>query len=131
VPLGAAKPADRSWWDGAQRRARSAGGDQAIILSSHGYVLDGGTASVWAVIGNDLVTPPAPAAVAGVARAFLLDACARAGVPARVEDLEFEALDGADEIFLTNAFAGAVAVRGRGGRVFAAVAEEFAELWGA
>jgi branched-chain amino acid aminotransferase len=129
LPAGAAKPADRAWWDGAQRRARAAGADQAVIVSPFGLVVDGGTASVWAVIGGVLVTPPAPDAIAGVARAFLLDACARNGVPARVEELRTDVLEGADELFLTNAFAGAVAVRGRGGRVFAAVAEEFAELW--
>jgi branched-subunit amino acid aminotransferase/4-amino-4-deoxychorismate lyase len=131
LPTGAAKPADRTWWDEAQRRARALGGDQAIITAPDGRVIDGGTASVWAVFGGSLVTPPAPDAVAGVARAFLLDACARAGVPARVADLDLASLDAADELFLTNAFAGAVAVRGRGGRVFAAVAEEFGELWGA
>jgi branched-subunit amino acid aminotransferase/4-amino-4-deoxychorismate lyase len=129
LPLGAAKPADRSWWDAAQRRAHADGGDQAIIVSPDGLVLDGGTANVWAVIRGALVTPPAPGAVAGVARAFLLDACSRAGVPARAGELTLAALDGADELFLTNAFAGAVAARGRGGRVFAAVAEEFAGLW--
>jgi branched-subunit amino acid aminotransferase/4-amino-4-deoxychorismate lyase len=131
LPRGGAKPADRTWWDDAQRRARAFGADQAIITAPDGRVIDGGTASVWAVFGGVLVTPPAPDAVAGVARAFLLDACARAGVPARVADLDLASLDAADELFLTNAFAGAVAVRGRGGRVFAAVAEEFGELWGA
>ncbi len=129
LPAGAAKPADRSWWDEAQRRARALGGDQAIIVSSEGLVTDGSTASVWAVIGGALVTPLAPDAIAGVARAFLLDACARAGVPARAGALSAAAVADADELFLTNAYAGAVAVRGRGGRVFAAVAEEFAELW--
>jgi branched-subunit amino acid aminotransferase/4-amino-4-deoxychorismate lyase len=129
LPSGAAKPADRTWWDDAQRRAHALGGDQAIIVSSDGTVIDGGTSSVWVVIGGALCTPPSPDAVAGVARAFLLDACARAGVPARVEAFDAAALGGADELFLTNAFAGAVAVRGRGGRVFAAVAEEFAGLW--
>jgi branched-subunit amino acid aminotransferase/4-amino-4-deoxychorismate lyase len=128
LPAGAAKPADRAWWDEAQRRARALGSDQAIVVWN-GRILDGGTATVWAVAGGVLLTPPAPDAVAGVARAFLLDACARAGVPARVGVLDAAALEEADELFLTNAFAGAVAVRGRGGRVFEAVAEEFAELW--
>lgn len=129
LPAGAAKPADRSWWDAAQRRARATGADQAIIVSPNGLVLDGSTASVWAVVRGVLVTPPAPEAVAGVARAFLLDACARVGVPVRVADIDIATLEGADELFLTNAFAGAVAVRGRGDRVFAAVSEEFTELW--
>ena len=131
LPRGAAKPADRSWWDATQRRARAAGGDQAIIVSPEGRVVDGGTASVWVVTGGTLMTPPAPGAVAGVARAFLLDSCARAGVPVRVEPFGVDVLDQADELFLTNAFAGAAAVRERTGRVFAVVAEEFAQLWDA
>jgi para-aminobenzoate synthetase / 4-amino-4-deoxychorismate lyase len=129
LPSCAAKPADRSWWDEAQRRARALGAHQALIVSRDGFVLDGGTASVWAVIDGVLVTPPAPGAVAGVARAFLLDALARGGAPARVEPLEADAATTADELFLTNAFGGAVAVRGRGGPVFEQVAARFAEMW--
>ena len=125
----AAKPADRSWWDDAQRRARSAGGHQAVIVSPDGFVVDGGTATVWAVVDGALVTPPAPGAVAGVARAFVLDARVRAGAPARVGPLAAAALEGAEEVFLTNAFGAAVAVRGRGGPVFDEVAAAFADLW--
>jgi branched-subunit amino acid aminotransferase/4-amino-4-deoxychorismate lyase len=128
LPPGAAKPADRSWWDETQRRARWAGGHQAIIVCG-GNVVDGGTASVWAVIDGVAVTPPAPDAVAGVARAFLLDALARAGVPVRVETLSAREFECADEAFLTNAFGGAVAVRGRSGPVFARVAAIFADMW--
>jgi branched-subunit amino acid aminotransferase/4-amino-4-deoxychorismate lyase len=128
LPLGAAKPADRSWWDEAQRRARALGGDQAIVVCD-GVVVDGGTASVWAVVDGVLLTPPAPDAVAGVARAFLLDHCARAGVPARAGAMDAALIDEAGEFFLTNAFAGAVAVRGRSGDVFREVADAFARLW--
>ena len=130
LPQHAAKPADRSWWDAAQRRARASGGDQAIVVCD-GAVLDGGTSSVWAVLDGVLVTPTAPSAVAGVARAFVLDECTAAGVPVRVGDLRAADLDTAAELFLTNAFAGAVAVRGRGGVVFAEVAAAFARLWSA
>jgi branched-subunit amino acid aminotransferase/4-amino-4-deoxychorismate lyase len=128
LPSGAAKPADRAWWDAAQRAARAAGADQAIVACD-GLVLDGGTASVWTVIDGELITPPAPFAVAGVARAFVLDACAHSGAPARVAPLPAAALAGADEIFLTNAFAGAVAVRGHGGPVFERVSAAFTGLW--
>jgi branched-subunit amino acid aminotransferase/4-amino-4-deoxychorismate lyase len=129
LPLAAAKSADRSWWDAAQRRARALGAHQALIVSPDGFVVDGGTATVWAVIDGSIFTPPAPGAVAGVARAFVLDAFARTGAPARVEKLDADAAAGADELFLTNAFGGAVAVRGRGGSVFEQVAELFAEMW--
>jgi len=130
LPAGAAKPADRSWWDDAQRRARSASGDQALIVRD-GLVLDGGTASVWAVADGVALTPPAPAAVAGVARAFLLEAFECAGIPARVEPLPLELALAADELFCTNAFAGAVAIRGRGpGSVTRAAVAAFERLWG-
>jgi branched-subunit amino acid aminotransferase/4-amino-4-deoxychorismate lyase len=128
LPPAAAKPADRSWWDEAQRRARWAGGHQAIIVC-RGVVIDGGTASLWTVSGGVVTTPPAPDAIAGVARAFLLDALSRAGVPVSVAPLAPPAFAAADEAFLTNAFGGAVAVRGRGGPVFERVAAIFAELW--
>jgi branched-subunit amino acid aminotransferase/4-amino-4-deoxychorismate lyase len=128
LPPGAAKPADRSWWDEAQRHARWAGGHQAVIVHA-GNVVDGGTASVWAVADGAVTTPPAPDAVSGVARAFLLDALERAGTPARVEPLSATAFATADEAFLTNAFGGAVAVRERGGPVFDRIAAIFAEMW--
>lgn len=128
LPPGAAKPADRSWWDETQRRAGWAGAHQAIIVCN-GTVVDGGTASVWTVTDGVAITPPAPDAVAGVARAFLLDALERAGMPVRVEPLPPQLFAKADEAFLTNAFGGAVAVRGRGGPVFDRVAALFADLW--
>lgn len=128
LPANAAKPADRSWWDAAQLRARTLGGDQAVLVHD-GRVVDGGTATVWVVADGVLLTPPAPDAVAGVARAFVLDGCGRAHLPARVGRVDASTLDDADELFLTNAFAGAVAVRGRGGPVSEAVTAEFAHVW--
>lgn len=128
LPPGAAKPTDRRWWDDAQRRARWADGHQAIIVCED-LVVDGGTASVWAVSGGVVVTPPAPDAIAGVARAFLLDALGREGVPVCVRPLPALDVQTADELFLTNAFGGAVAVRGRGGPVFERVSDLFARMW--
>ncbi len=76
LPPGAAKPADRAWWDEAQRYARSVGAHQAIQVGPDGLVVDGGTATVWIAEGGLISTPPAPPAVAGVARAFLLEQAA-------------------------------------------------------
>lgn len=128
LPPGAAKPADRSWWDDAQRRARWAGGHEALIFRD-GHLIDGGTASVWIVKGGSVVTPPAPDAIAGVARAFLLDALEREGVPFRVEPVPVAAVNDADELFLTNAFGGAVAARDRSGLVLELVSDLFAKMW--
>lgn len=129
LPAGAAKPADRSWWDEAQRRAVFEGGHQAIIVGPDGHVIDGGSATVWIVEGTTVVTPPSPPAVAGVARAFLMQAAPDTHMRIEVEPLSWERFRSADEAFLTNAFAAAVAVRDRGGMVFRAVASIFDEMW--
>ena len=92
-------------------------------------MLDGSTSTVWIAENGAVVTPPAPPAIPGVSRAFALDAAARAGLPVRVGPMSWERFDAADEAFLTNAFGGAAAVRGRGGPLFDGVAEFFAQVW--
>jgi branched-subunit amino acid aminotransferase/4-amino-4-deoxychorismate lyase len=129
LPRGAAKPADRAWWDEAQRRARLEGGHQAAITGPDGTIIDGGTATIWIAEGPVLFTPPAPPAVAGVARAFLIQAAPDAHIRVEVEPITWERFESADEAFLTNALAGVVPVRGREGMVFRAVAEFFEEMW--
>lgn len=130
LPAGAAKPADRFYWDDAQRRARAAGGDIAALVGPDGAIIDAGTSTIWIVSGGAILTPPAPPAVAGVARAFLLDALAASGDPARVEALSADDLAGASEVFLTNAFGGAACVRGRGpGPASERVASIFDQMW--
>jgi branched-subunit amino acid aminotransferase/4-amino-4-deoxychorismate lyase len=129
LPPGGAKPADRSWWDEAQRRAKFEGGHQAVIVGPDGGLIDGGTASIWIAEDARLVTPPCPPAVAGVARAFLLQAAPGFHLLVDVEPVSWERFAVADEAFLTNAFGGAVAVRGRGGTVFGMVAAMFDEMW--
>jgi branched-subunit amino acid aminotransferase/4-amino-4-deoxychorismate lyase len=129
LPAGAAKPANRAWWDEAQRRARLAGTHQAIAVTRDGFIVDGGTATVWIAEGPDLSTPPAPPAVAGVARAFLMAAAVEPRIRVSIEPISWERFVEADEAFLTNAFGGAVAVRSRGGLVFNAVRELFEHMW--
>lgn len=129
LPAGAAKPADRRWWDDAQRRAQFDGGHQAVIVGSDGCIIDGGTATVWIAEGPMLFTPPTPSAIAGVARAFVLRRARDIHMRIVTEPILWERFEAADEAFLTNAFGGAVAVRGRGRYAFGAVAEMFEELW--
>jgi branched-subunit amino acid aminotransferase/4-amino-4-deoxychorismate lyase len=125
---GAAKPADRTWWDDRQRQARALGGHQALIARD-GVLVDGGSASIWLVDGFRLLTPPAPPAIAGVGRRFVLREASTAGLHAEVIGLSVAGLDSADEVFVTNAFGGAVALRGRGGPVTARIADLFARVW--
>ncbi|MFA5844835.1 MAG: aminotransferase class IV [Coriobacteriia bacterium] len=130
LPPGAAKPADRAPWDAAQRAAGAAGGHQAVIVGPDGLVIDGGSATVWAVLGGVARTPPSPPAVAGVARALLLEKAPGLGVEVEVGPLSAEELDSASEVFFTNAFGGAVAARGRGGEVLRAFDGALRAVWG-
>jgi hypothetical protein len=50
-------------------------------------------------------------------------------VPVEVRPVTVQEVDDSDEVFLTNAFGGAVAARGRGGPVTAEVVRLFRELW--
>lgn len=78
-----------------------------------------------------LVTPPAPPAVAGVARRFLLARAAGVGCSTEVRPLRANEVECASEVFLTNAFGGVVAVRGRGGPATERVRALFAGAWAA
>ncbi len=118
LPPRAAKPADRSYWDGPQRLAHLRGGQQAVLVTADGDVVDGGTATVWAVEDGVLVTPPAPPAVAGVARRAILRELAPAlGLQTEVRPLPLDELEAADEVLLSNAVGGVVAAAGRGGPI--------------
>jgi branched-subunit amino acid aminotransferase/4-amino-4-deoxychorismate lyase len=100
-----------------------------VIVGPDGCVIDGGTATVWIAEGPVLVTPPAPPAIAGVARAFLLRRAPDILLRIRIEPIPWERFEAADEAFLTNALAGAVPVRGRARYALGAVTEMFEELW--
>lgn len=127
LPLGCAKPLDRTPWDRALAEARTAGADQAVLITSDGHIVDGTTATLWVVFGQRLETPPSPPAVAGVAREVVFDIARRLGLEVEEAPLTVLDLDQADEVFLTNAIAGPVAVRGRSGPVVETLARAWRE----
>lgn len=131
---GPAKSADRSAYDEYHSRARSCGAHEAVLVGPGGRIIDGSTANVWIVEAGTLLTPPSPPAVPGVARAFVLARLARdqslgEDVETRTEPITWQRFEFADEAFLTNAAAGAVPVRGRGGATCGRVRSLFAEAW--
>jgi len=128
LPAGAAKPADRAAWDEAQRAAGSGG--QAVLVVGSGSVVDGATASVWVRRGEMLLTPPAPPAVAGVAREVVFDLAPGCGLCAAEAELTLADLETADEVFFSNAVAGVVAARGRAGTAAGALRTAFARETG-
>ncbi|MDR3686719.1 MAG: aminotransferase class IV [Coriobacteriia bacterium] len=129
IPALAAKPADRSWWDEAHRRARSLGAHQAILVAPDGWVIDGSTSALWIVEHGVAYTPPAPPAIPSVSVAFVRAHARAVEFDVRVEPMTWERFEAADEAFLTNAFGGAAPVSGRGGEMFASVAQLFGDVW--
>lgn len=127
LPAGAAKPADRSAWDAAAAVVGGAagGGVQAVLVAPDGTLIDGATANVWLVLDGRLVTPPAPPAVAGVAREVVFDVAAELGIEAQERPVTLFELELATEVFFSNALAGVVAARGRGGAVSRRIEDAF------
>ena len=123
LPPGAAKPADRGFWDAAQHQAGP--GAQAVLVCADGTLLDGATATLWLRRGDELLTPPAPPAVAGVAREAVFDLAPECGFVAREACLTASDLHSAEEVFFTNALAGVAGARSRGGRATEALAHAF------
>jgi branched-subunit amino acid aminotransferase/4-amino-4-deoxychorismate lyase len=129
LPPAAAKPLDRSLYDAAHRAARAAGAHQAVLVDPDGFVVDGSTATVLIAENGLLITPPAPPAIAGVARAVLLGEGEAEGLRVAAQPVSWERLEAADEVILCNAVRGAVGVRGRSGEIAHEVEALFARAW--
>lgn len=129
LPPGGAKPADRAFWDEAQRRALAAGGHQAILVTTDGRVLDGGTATVLVRRGSMVFTPPSPPAIAGVARMWLMENAAHFGVHVAERPLVRADLEAADEVVYLNAYGGARADARGDSSLARAIQRELDRLW--
>jgi branched-chain amino acid aminotransferase len=87
----------------AVREARAAGAHEALLLDGAGFVTEGSSSNVFAISGGALVTPPLAAGILeGVTRGVVLRLARGLGVPAEERPLRPEALEGADEVFITS-----------------------------
>jgi branched-chain amino acid aminotransferase len=95
----------------AQRAARAAGVDDALLVDGEGRIFEGATSNVFVVRGGGLVTPPAEGDILpGVLRAQVEQLATAAGIPvveawARVADLRPD-----DGVLLTSSVRGVVPV---------------------
>lgn len=89
----------------SQRRAAAAGADHALLLDDRGRLGEAALASVFCAVGGALVTAPVTGLLPGVARGVVMGAMA-----VREEVLDETVWRSADEIVLTNAVRGAVAL---------------------
>ena len=95
----------------AQRAAKAAGVDDALLVDGEGRIFEGATSNVFLVRGGGLVTPPAEGDILpGVLRAKVEELAAADGLPvveawARVADLRAD-----DGVLLTSSVRGIVPV---------------------
>lgn len=113
----------------AQRAAREAAVDDALLVDGEGQIFEGATSNVFVVRGGGLVTPPAEGDILpGVLRAKVEELATAAGIPvveawARVADLRPD-----DGVLLTSSVRGVVPVERVDGVALLVHELELAEL---
>jgi branched-subunit amino acid aminotransferase/4-amino-4-deoxychorismate lyase len=96
----------------ATRAAQAAGGDDALLVSLEGYVLEGSTFAVlWVVGGRLYAMPPELGIVDSISRRTLLDIAAADGIPTAVEACRLDQVLAADEVVACSAVRDAIAVK--------------------
>lgn len=90
----------------ARRRVERLGADEGIYVSSDGRVLEGVTSNVFMVNGDTLYTPHASEGLPGITRSRLLELARDAGIAVLEGVVTREALQCAEEVFVTNAIQG-------------------------
>jgi branched-chain amino acid aminotransferase len=102
----------------ARELARARGADEAIRLDADGHAIEGATCNLFAVSAGTVTTPPVDTgALPGVVRARVLALCAKARIATVVRPLSLGDVRGADELFVTSALRGVVAVTRLDGEV--------------
>lgn len=87
--------------------ARDNGWDDCLVLNSHERIADSTIANLFYVKGGVVYTPPlGEGCVAGVMRRYLLETLPDRGIRVEERAVTVEALEDAEEVFLTNAMRG-------------------------
>jgi branched-chain amino acid aminotransferase len=99
--------------------AKAEGWGECLILNSFDRIADASIHNVFAVKGNNILTPPlSEGGIAGVMRRYLLSQARGWGCTIHEAPLSLLDLDQADEVFLTNALAGMRWVRQLGKKTY-------------
>jgi branched-chain amino acid aminotransferase len=87
----------------ALREAKAKGAAEALVVDSHGFVVEGTTSNLFAVLGGRLVTPPLDAGILpGITRDHILRAAVELGLPVTERTFVRDELYAADEVFVTS-----------------------------
>lgn len=112
--------------------ARRQGFDETIFLNTAGHLCEASTANIFLVKNNTLQTPSlASGCLPGVARQRVLELAAGQGIACEQRQLGLADLQAADEVFLTSAIHGPVAVSRVADQYFpdAGLSRSFQNLW--
>lgn len=86
----------------ARAEAEAAGGDEALLLNTEGFVVEGSGSNLFCIDGDTVCTPPlASGILAGVTRVVVLEICRSLGLKAREATTTLEGLRQKDGIFLS------------------------------
>jgi branched-chain amino acid aminotransferase len=83
--------------------AKVRGGAEAVFANTRGELCEGTGSNVFVVMDGTVVSPPAESGLLeGITRALLLQWCREEGLPVQERPLPLEALQTADEVFVTS-----------------------------
>jgi branched-chain amino acid aminotransferase len=95
----------------AIREARRRGASEAFVIDGHGHVLEGTTSNVFVVRDGKLVTAPEESGIlAGITRAYLLEAARQLQIDVVLRDISEAELFTADEVFISSSIREVLAV---------------------
>jgi branched-chain amino acid aminotransferase len=110
-PLSALKTTSRADYVYARLEARRAGGDDALFLTTDGFLSEATSANIFLVRGTELATPALGCAILpGTTRTWLLGWASEAGLTPSEGWLTSAELASADEAFLCSSVAGVLPV---------------------
>ena len=91
----------------ARKEAFDHGADEALLLNTSGFLAEGSVSNLFLIIGKEAFTPPiSDGALPGIIRAKVKEICAELNIPLHEVSLPAEALEKADEAFLTSSLLG-------------------------
>jgi aminodeoxychorismate lyase len=86
----------------ARAEADAEGAEEALLLNSDGYVVEGSTSNLFWITNGTVCTPPLPSGILpGVTRAVIVELCGKIGVVVREENIGLAELHGMDGAFLS------------------------------
>jgi branched-subunit amino acid aminotransferase/4-amino-4-deoxychorismate lyase len=105
----------------AQRAASQRGAHEAVLVDPDGSVVEGAMRNVFAVFGDELVTPPlSRGLLVGITRRTVLEMAEARGIFRRERDIPLSEVYTADECFLTSSVAEILPVRTMDGKAMRA-----------